>query len=61
MKRGRKQGPTKTQTNIYLTDNARLLLEALAQKHNGVTQSVMVEMLIEEKAKALNVKAPRER
>jgi len=45
----------KTQTNIYLSDEAREALQALATR-DGVSQSAVVEMLIREKARKEGLK-----
>ena len=45
----------KTQTNIYLSDEAREALQALAER-DGVSQSAVVEMLLREKARKEGLK-----
>lgn len=45
----------KTQTNIYLSDEARDALKALAERF-GVSASAVVEMLVREKARKEGLK-----
>ncbi len=46
----------KTQTNIYLSDEAREALRALADRFGVSSQSAVVEMLIREKARKEGLK-----